>query len=58
MACSWAEPPTSLRMTDPSVASLTRTGNQTVKLKLLKVGTTLVIVLAGGHTAGSTITVH
>jgi len=45
-------------MTDPSVASLTRTGNQTVKLTLLKVGTTRVIVTAGGQTAFSTITVH
>ena len=45
-------------MTDPSVASLTRTGNQTVKLNLLKAGTTKVIVTAGGQTASSTITVH
>ena len=45
-------------MTDPSVASLTRTGNQTVRLNLLKVGTTRVIVTAGGQTASSTITVH
>lgn len=45
-------------MTDPSVASLTRTGNQTVKLNLLKVGTTRVFVTASGQTASSTITVH
>jgi uncharacterized protein YjdB len=45
-------------MTDPSVASLTRTGNQTVKLTFLKVGTTKVIVTAGGQTASSTLTVH
>ena len=45
-------------MTDPSVASLTRTGNQTVRLNLLKVGTTKVIVTAGGQTASSNITVH
>ena len=45
-------------MTDPSVASLTRTGNQTVKLNLLKVGTTRVFVTARGQTASSTITVH
>lgn len=45
-------------MTDPSVASLTRTGNQTVKLNLLKAGTTRVFVTASGQTASSTITVH
>jgi uncharacterized protein YjdB len=45
-------------LTDPTVASLTRTGNQTVNLRFLKVGTTQVTVLAGGHTAASTITVH
>jgi uncharacterized protein YjdB len=45
-------------VTDPSVASLTRTGNQTVKLNLLKVGTTRVFVTASGQTASSTITVH
>jgi len=44
--------------TDHSVASLTRTGNQTVKLNLLKVGTTRVFVTASGQTASSTITVH
>ena len=45
-------------ITDPSVASLTRTGNQTVKLNLLKVGTTRVFATASGQTASSTITVH
>jgi uncharacterized protein YjdB len=45
-------------LTDPTVASLTRTGNQTVNLRFLKVGTTQVTVLAGAHTAASTITVH
>ena len=43
---------------DQSVASLTRTGNQTVRLTLLKVGSTAVTVTAGGRLASSAITVH
>jgi uncharacterized protein YjdB len=43
---------------DPSVAGLTRTGNQTVRLNLLKVGSTQVTVTAGGRFASSAITVH
>jgi uncharacterized protein YjdB len=43
---------------DPTIASLTRTGNQTVSLKLLKVGSTQVTVSAGGRLASSAITVH
>src|SRR5215831_12957613 len=43
---------------DPSVARLTRTGNQTVSLNLLKAGSTQVSVAAGGRVASSAITVH
>ena|SRR5215831_7346091 len=43
---------------DPSVASLTRTGNQTVQLRLLKIGSTQAVVNAGGRVASSSITVH
>jgi len=43
---------------DASVARLTRTGNQTVRLNLLKVGSTQVSVAAGGRIASSAITVH
>jgi len=43
---------------DPSVASVTRTGNRTAQLRLLKVGTTKVVVTAVGQTASTTVTVH
>jgi uncharacterized protein YjdB len=43
---------------DPTVASFTRTGNQTVRISLLKIGTAKISVIASGLTAFTNVTVH
>ncbi len=44
--------------TDPTVASVTRTGNQTVLVRLLKTGSATVAVTADNQTASTPVTVH
>ena len=48
----------SFAVNDPTVVALTRTGNQTARLRLLKVGTTKVVVTAAGQIASTTVTVQ
>jgi len=43
---------------DPTVVSIARSGNQTVRLRFLKAGTTTVVVTAVGQAASSAVTVQ